>query len=82
MQRQVLTQALDGQLKAAKLREYIAYSANNIWYDALTNLGQLRQANPQNATINKDWVDLLNAVGLQDFAKEPIVQHYNLEKED
>jgi Domain of Unknown Function (DUF928) len=80
VQRQVVTQALDGQLKAAKLKEYIAYNANNIWYDALTNLGQLRQANPQNTTINKDWVDLLNAVGLQDFAKEPIVQHYNLEK--
>ncbi|MEH2382697.1 MAG: DUF928 domain-containing protein [Nostoc sp.] len=82
VERQVLTQALDSQLKAAKLREYIAYSANNIWYDALTNLGQLRQANPQNANINKDWVDLLNAVGLQDFAKEPIVQDYNLEKSD
>ncbi|MEH2411453.1 MAG: DUF928 domain-containing protein [Nostoc sp.] len=80
VQRQVLTQALYNQLKTAKPKEYIAYSANNIWYDALTNLGQLRRTNPQNATINKDWVDLLNAVGLQDIAKEPIVQDYNLEK--
>lgn len=77
VQRQVLTQVLDSQLKAAKPREYIAYSANNIWYDALTNLGQLRRANSQDATLNKDWVDLLNAIGLQDIAKEPIVQHYN-----
>ncbi|MBD2778922.1 DUF928 domain-containing protein [Iningainema sp. BLCCT55] len=80
VQRQALTQALDSQLKTAKPREYIAYSANNIWYDALTNLGQLRRANPQDAIINKDWVDLLNALGLQDLAKEPIIQHYNLEK--
>lgn len=80
VQRQVLTQALDSQLKAVEPRKYIAYSANNIWYDALTNLGQLRRANSQNTAINKDWVDLLNAIGLQDFAKEPIVQHYNLEK--
>ncbi|MCC5645544.1 DUF928 domain-containing protein [Nostoc sp. CHAB 5824] len=80
VQRQALTEALDSQLKIAKPREYIAYSANNIWYDALTNLGQLLRPNPQNATLNKDWVDLLNAVGLQDFAKEPIVQNYNLEK--
>lgn len=79
VQRQVLTQALDSHLKAAKPREYIAYRENDIWYDALTNLGQLRRANPQNTAINKDWVDLLNAVGLQDFAREPIVQHYNLE---
>ncbi|BAZ50056.1 hypothetical protein NIES4103_26700 [Nostoc sp. NIES-4103] len=82
VQKQVLTQVVDNQLKAAKPREYIVYSANNIWYDAVTNLGQLRRANPQNATINKDWIDLLNAVGLQDLAKEPILQHYNLEKSD
>ncbi|MDF5738478.1 MULTISPECIES: DUF928 domain-containing protein [unclassified Nostoc] len=80
VQRQVLTEALDSQLKTAKPKEYIAYSANNIWYDALTNLGQLHRTNLQNATLNKDWVDLLNAIGLQDFAKEPIVQDYNLEK--
>jgi hypothetical protein len=80
VQRQALTQALDSQLKTTKPREYIAYSANNIWYDALTNLGQLRRANPQNATINQDWVNLLNAVGLQDLAKQPLVQHYNLNK--
>ncbi|WP_341531859.1 DUF928 domain-containing protein (plasmid) [Nostoc sp. UHCC 0302] len=79
VQRQVLTQALDNQLKAAKPREYIAYSTNNIWYDAVTNLGQLRRTNPQNTAINQDWVDLLNAIGLQDIAKEAIIQHYNLE---
>ncbi|MEH2123792.1 DUF928 domain-containing protein [Nostoc sp.] len=80
VQRQVMTEALDSQLKSAKPKEYIVYSANNIWYDALTNLGQQRRTNPQNATLNQDWVDLLNAVGLQDIAKEPIVQDYNLEK--
>ncbi|MEA5598451.1 DUF928 domain-containing protein [Rivularia sp. UHCC 0363] len=79
MQKQVLTQTLNNQLKTAKPREYLAFSANNIWYDALTNLGQLRRANPQNAMINQDWVNLLNVLGLQDFAKEPIVEHYNLE---
>lgn len=80
VQKQVLTQALDNQLRAAKSREYTAYNANNMWLDAITNLGQLRRANPQNATINQDWVELLNAVGLQDFAKEPIVEQYNLDK--
>ena len=80
VQRQVLTQSLENQLKTAKPKEYIAYSVNNIWYDALTNLGQLRRANPQNAAINKDWVDLLNAVGLPDIAQEPVIQDYHLEK--
>lgn len=80
VQRQVLTEAIDSQLKASKSREYIVYSANDIWYDALTNLAQLRRANPQDATINQYWVDLLNVVGLQNIAKEPIVEHYNLDK--
>ncbi|MBC6430109.1 DUF928 domain-containing protein, partial [Nostoc sp. HG1] len=52
VQREVLTHALNSQLKAAKPREYIAYSANNLWYDTLTNLGQLRRANPQDGTLN------------------------------
>lgn len=80
VQKQVISQALDNQLKIAKPREYIAYSANDIWYDALTNLGQLRRVNPQNAVINQDWVNFLNSIGLQDFAKEPIVEHYDLGK--
>ncbi len=80
VQRQALTEALNSQLKLAKPKEYIVYSANNIWYDALTNLGQQRRANPQNATLNKDWIDLLNTVGLQDIAQETILQDYNLEK--
>ncbi|MDF5709465.1 MAG: DUF928 domain-containing protein [Nostoc sp. S4] len=80
VQRQVLTETLNSQLKSAKPKEYIVYTANNIWYDALTNLGQQRRINPRNATINKDWVDFLNAVGLQDIAQELIVQNYNLKK--
>lgn len=80
VQKKALTAVLDSQLKTAKPREYIAYSANNIWYDAFTNLGQLRRANPQNKIINKDWVDLLNKLGLQDLANQPIVEHYKWEK--
>jgi hypothetical protein len=68
-----LNQALASQFKTAKQNgKYIA--------DAITDLGQQRRANPQNAKINQEWVDLLNAVGLQDLAKEPIIEHYNLEK--
>ncbi|MCG6138665.1 MAG: DUF928 domain-containing protein [Nostoc sp. LLA-1] len=80
VQKQLLTQALDNQLKAVKPREYIAYSTNNIWHDAVNNLGQLRRANPQDATINRDWVELLYAVGLPNLTKEPILEHYSLDK--
>lgn len=39
MQKKALTQALLSQLKRAKPREYVVYNDNEIWYDALTNLG-------------------------------------------
>lgn len=80
IQRQMLPGILDNESTTAESKEYLTYSANNIWHDALTKLGQLRRANPHNATINQDWVDLLNAVGLQDLAQEAIVEHYHLDK--
>ncbi|WP_414543902.1 DUF928 domain-containing protein [Nostoc sp. CCY0012] len=80
VQKQMLPGILDSESQTAESREYLTYSTNNIWHDGLTHLGQLRRANPQDATINQDWVDLLNAVGLQDLAQEPIVEHYNLDK--
>ncbi|MEH2179051.1 DUF928 domain-containing protein [Nostoc sp.] len=80
VQRKMLTEALNRQLKLAKPKEYIVYRDKKIWYDALTNLGQQRRIDPQNATLNQDWIDLLNAFGLQDVAQEPIVEDYNLRK--
>ncbi len=79
VQRAALTPVLESQLKTAKPREYIAYAANNIWYDALTNLADLRRTDSQNAMI-KDWADLLSSVGLQDLAQAPIVERYSPER--
>lgn len=79
VQRVAIAPELQNQLKA-KPGDYVAYAANNIWYDTLTNLAELRRNSPQNVVINRDWVELLKSVGLEDLAQTPIVQHYSVEK--
>lgn len=76
VQRVALTPDLKSQLNTAKLGEYKIYAANNIWYDALTNLADLLSTNSQNPIFAEDWANLLKSVGLQDLAQAPIVQRY------
>lgn len=75
VQRVGLNPTLMSQLKAATLKERIAlYAARGIWHDALTTLADLRRTNPQDATLTADWVNLLQSVGLDNIATEPVVQ--------
>lgn len=74
VQRVALTRVLESQLNTAKSGKYRVYAANNIWYDALTNLADLLSTDSQNPMLAEDWADLLKSVGLQDLAQAPIVQ--------
>ncbi|PMB52896.1 hypothetical protein CEN39_07305 [Fischerella thermalis CCMEE 5201] len=68
-------QSLVKQLqKAQPLQQVAIYAENGFWYDALTTLGQLRQTNPQNRTLQTQWRDLLAAVGLGELTVQPLVQ--------
>ncbi len=80
VQKVALTPNLENQLKAAKPGEYTAYADNQIWQDALTNLADMRRTNSGSSVLAQDWIDLLKAVGLQEFATAPIVQRYGLER--
>ncbi|AFZ53582.1 DUF928 domain-containing protein [Cyanobacterium aponinum] len=40
-----------------------------IWYDTLEGLALLRAENPQDNQIKKEWVELLNSVGLDSIAE-------------
>lgn len=77
VQRVTLTPSLISQLKKAKRAKYMAYAANNIWYDALADLANLRHTDPHNAMLAKDWVELLSSAGLQDLTKISINQRYS-----
>jgi hypothetical protein len=85
VQRVALPPDLQRQLGRAKPREYTAYAAHNIWYDAMTNLAELRRTNPgvskappqEVRVLVQEWTNLLKAVGLEELAGAPIVQRYS-----
>ncbi|WP_375475668.1 DUF928 domain-containing protein [uncultured Nostoc sp.] len=61
---------LKSQLETATPNQRIAlYATNGIWYDSLTASAELRRLNPKHT----DWAAMLQAVGLNNIASEPIV---------
>ncbi|HBL60555.1 MAG TPA: hypothetical protein DDZ80_19485, partial [Cyanobacteria bacterium UBA8803] len=47
--------------------------SSNLWYDDLTNLAQRYLANPENAELQKAWIDLLKDIGLEELGQEPLI---------
>jgi Domain of Unknown Function (DUF928) len=82
VERVALKPELERQLQTANTpRERIAlYAQNGIWYSALTELAKLRLAEPQNATVNNDWANLLRDVGLENIAEKSISGEVNLQQ--
>ena len=74
VQFQPLNSALANKLKYATPHEQaLIYAANGIWYEALTILANLHRLPKQNAQLSQDWSNLLESVGLQNLASEPII---------
>lgn len=82
LQRVALPNNLLQQLNKAKPRQYTIYAANNLWYDALTSLAELRSAarKQEARSLAQDWTELFKSVGLPELASAPIVQSYGLKK--
>ena len=73
VQREAVNPALASQLQQATPRQQAAlYAQHGIWYDALTALAELRRTEPQAITPKNDWASLLQSVGLEAIANEPI----------
>jgi hypothetical protein len=49
-----------------------AYAEAGIWYDTVAVLAAAQQAEPQNAMLADEWHDLLEQVGLEAVAQQPI----------
>jgi len=45
----------------------------NFWYDELTNLAKRYLSEPENPEVKRAWVELLNSVGLEGMAQQPVV---------
>lgn len=75
IQRVNLDSGIIQQLQAAvdPRQKVRIYAANGIWFDALTILAQIRQKNPNDASVAADWQSLLYSVNLDNFATAPLV---------
>jgi hypothetical protein len=58
--------------KVAPLERAALYAADDIWHEALITLAQLRQSRPNDPTIAAEWAKLLQSVGLDNIAQEPL----------
>ncbi|MDZ8105931.1 MAG: DUF928 domain-containing protein [Nostoc sp. DedQUE12a] len=72
IERIALTKELEVKLEMQKSPKYLTYFQQNIWYDALTDLGDQLRANSENNNLKNDWVNFLKSIGLQDITQEPI----------
>lgn len=56
---------LNWRLKLTPVTERTqVYIENQLWYETLTNLAELRQQNPQDAIIQADWAKMLQEMSL------------------
>lgn len=77
VERKLISVELEKDLKTAKtpLDKILIYAKNDIWYEAITELAQLRLNEPNNSTLQKIWIEILNTknFGLANIFQEPII---------
>lgn len=72
---------LANDLQQATPRDRVSvYVVNDIWYDSLATLAQLRQSSPNDASLTEDWTNLLGSIGLDNIATEPLVQSLSVKQ--
>ncbi|BCL34552.1 DUF928 domain-containing protein [Nostoc sp. MS1] len=74
IQRVQLKPATIKQLETSSpLQKVDIYTENGIWFDSAEILFQLRQQNPQDATLAEKWRSLLTSIKLDDIIPKPLV---------
>ncbi|NEO32269.1 MAG: DUF928 domain-containing protein [Symploca sp. SIO3C6] len=69
-----LNSSLSSQLDNKNLlQQAFSYGQAGIWYESLVILAQLRKTRPDDQTIADNWLQLLNSVGLEEIAAEPLL---------
>lgn len=70
-------QLADGLMSQIESKTWVEraalYGKHGIWYDTLASLAQARQQQPSNSTLIATWQDLLNSVGLEAIATQPLL---------
>jgi hypothetical protein len=66
-----LTSLLD---KAKSDRDRLSiYAKESLWYEYLSTLASLRRSQPNDSALTVKWIELLNAVELENIAEQPLV---------
>ncbi|HEY9669025.1 MAG TPA: DUF928 domain-containing protein [Coleofasciculaceae cyanobacterium] len=75
IKRTELSSAQKSQVATARqpLQKVEAYAKAGVWQETLMTLAQLRHDRPNDRTIEKAWKELLNSVGLNAIADQPLV---------
>lgn len=69
-----INSALTRQLEQAKpQKRFELYAKASLWHEAVTSLAELRRKNPEDVTLKKEWITLLQAMNLESIANEPII---------
>lgn len=56
------------------LEQAALYGKAGIWYDSVSLLAQLRNTQPSDQTLATNWVKLLDSVGLEAIANQPLLK--------
>ncbi|BAY29255.1 hypothetical protein NIES2107_10960 [Nostoc carneum NIES-2107] len=82
IQKKLISVELERDLKTAKtpLDKIFVYAKHDIWYEAITELAQLRLNEPNNASFKKAWIEFLNTkiFSLGNISQEPIIEKITL----
>ena len=65
---------LESQLQNSSNNKYDVYAEQNLLYDALSELIQLRQQKPNNEAINRAWIELLGDLGKPQLTREETIK--------
>lgn len=73
VQRVAPNPALAGNLQKSSPRDRAAlYASAGLWQDTLSALASARRADPGNSALAADWANLLQSVGLNKIAQQPL----------
>ncbi|MDY6938812.1 MAG: DUF928 domain-containing protein [Cyanobacteriota bacterium] len=60
-------------VEASPEEKVALYAEASLWYDAVKTLADLRRTDPDNDRLRADWIELMQAVGLDDIAAKPLL---------
>lgn len=61
--------------KASSVERANLYASDGLWHEALMTLTELSRDRPNNSEIAANWTQLLQNVGLETIAQEPLVEY-------